>query len=121
MASASDLIKLQGYNTAISGLNQLYDQWTTSEKLIVGTPVEYAIFVHEGTSKMEGRPFMKDAVEEVAKNKGDAMAEKASTGDELLLMIGLEVEAETKQKITDYDAIDSGDMRGGVAVIKMRS
>ena len=30
--------------------------------LIVGTNVEYAPYVHEGTSRMDGRPFISDAV-----------------------------------------------------------
>lgn len=34
----------------------------------VGTNVEYAVFVHEGTSKMVGRPFLRNAIE---KNRDD--------------------------------------------------
>lgn len=34
---------------------------------MVGTNVEYAPYVHEGTSRMRGRPFLRDAGE---KNKG---------------------------------------------------
>lgn len=30
----------------------------------IGTNVEYAPFVHSGTSKMEGRPFLQNAVDE---------------------------------------------------------
>ncbi|KXL53378.1 hypothetical protein CLNEO_13490 [Anaerotignum neopropionicum] len=30
----------------------------------IGTSVEYSPFVHEGTSKMEGRPFLQNAVDE---------------------------------------------------------
>lgn len=29
---------------------------------VIGTDVEYAIFVHEGTRYMEGRPFLVDAL-----------------------------------------------------------
>ena len=28
----------------------------------IGTNIEYATFVHEGTSKMDGRPFIKDGI-----------------------------------------------------------
>jgi HK97 gp10 family phage protein len=30
----------------------------------IGTNVEYASYVHDGTSKMEGRPFLQNAVDE---------------------------------------------------------
>ena len=30
---------------------------------VVGTPVEYALWVHEGTSKMWARPFLTDAIQ----------------------------------------------------------
>lgn len=29
---------------------------------VIGTNVEYALYVHEGTRKMKGQPFLKDAV-----------------------------------------------------------
>ena len=38
----------------------ILDQGLTS---IVSTNVEYAIYVHEGTRRMRGRPFMKQAAE----------------------------------------------------------
>lgn len=36
----------------------------------VGTNVEYAIFVHEGTRYMEGRPFLVDGLEAVTGSRG---------------------------------------------------
>lgn len=68
---------------------------------------------------MEGRPFLKDAVEEVVAKKGDEMAEKASSGDELLLMIGLELEGTTKDKITEYGAVDTTYMRDSTEAIRL--
>lgn len=37
---------------------------------IVGTSVEYAVFVHEGTRYMEGRPFLVDGLEAVTGSRG---------------------------------------------------
>lgn len=34
----------------------------TNKGVVVGTNKEYAIWVHEGTRKMRGRPFMKKAI-----------------------------------------------------------
>lgn len=32
--------------------------------VVVGTNIKYAPYVHEGTYKMQGRPFLKDAIEQ---------------------------------------------------------
>ena len=37
-------------------------------KVEVGSPLDYAVFVHNGTRKLHGRPFIRDAMEE-NKNK----------------------------------------------------
>lgn len=116
---SSDLIKLQGYSSVIGGLDDVLDGWTTNESMVVGTPAEYAIFVHEGTSRMEGRPFLKDAIEEVVAEKGDEMAEKASSGDELVLMIGLELAGTTRDKITEYGAVDTTYMRDSTDAVRL--
>jgi len=39
-----------------------YQAEPANDEVVIGTPVEYAIYVHEGTYKMTGRPFIKDAV-----------------------------------------------------------
>lgn len=36
----------------------------TAHEAIVGATANYAVYVHEGTSRMPGRPFIKDAIEE---------------------------------------------------------
>src|SRR5690242_18761686 len=37
-------------------------------KATVGTPLEYAPYVHDGTRHMEGRPFLTQAADEERKN-----------------------------------------------------
>jgi len=39
-----------------------YQAEPENDQVVIGTPVEYAIYVHEGTYKMTGRPFIKEAV-----------------------------------------------------------
>lgn len=40
----------------------------SSTMAIVQPKVDYAIYVHEGTSKMKARPFMANALDKVKKN-----------------------------------------------------
>lgn len=119
MASSTFPTELIGYSQVVGGLEDLMDGWSTKAEWVVGTDAEYAIFVHEGTSRMEGRPFLTDAVDEVVRSQGDRIAKKASSGDEVVAMIALELEGETKDKITEYNAVDTGAMRSGVAAIQL--
>ena len=51
---------------------------------IVGTPKEYAIYVHEGTSRMQARPFILDNI----------IDEKDTTLDFIAQSIGAEIRKE---------------------------
>lgn len=53
-----------GLNTTKVPNNESSDALSGNvNKLYVGTNVEYASYVHDGTSKMIGRPFLKIAIE----------------------------------------------------------
>jgi hypothetical protein len=53
-------------------------------RVIAGSDIEYAIHVHEGTSKMPGRPFLRDSIlnhrgdylEIIAKTLGEGFTAK---------------------------------------------
>lgn len=42
--------------------NSITHALSGEDSVVIGTNVEYAIYVHEGTSRMKGRPFLRDAV-----------------------------------------------------------
>ena len=47
--------------------------------VVVGSNVEYAEYVHNGTSKMEGRPFLREGIEKT-RDKMQEQAEKIFKG-----------------------------------------
>lgn len=53
----------------------------TAEKnsVVVGSNVSYASFVHSGTSRMEGRPFLREGIDKT-KNQMQEQAEKIFKG-----------------------------------------
>lgn len=116
---ASDLASLAGYADVMEDFEDLMDGWSTDSAWVVGTRAEYAIYVHEGTSKMEGRPFLADAIDEVVRKSGDSLADSSDDADDLISRLALKLEAETKHKITEYEAVESGYMRGTVAAVKV--
>lgn len=48
--------------------------------VVVGTNVPYARYVHEGTYKLHGRPFLRDALEGHAQDIQDICAENLKKG-----------------------------------------
>ena len=57
----------RGYGEPIRQTGELqrdvnHDVNTASRSVTVGNSKEYAPFVHDGTSKMEGRPYIRDAL-----------------------------------------------------------
>lgn len=51
------------------------DVTSSSVRGVVGTPKDYAIHVHEGTSRMQARPFILDAITEEENNILEILSE----------------------------------------------
>lgn len=60
---------------------------STGSHGVIGTNVEYARYVHDGTSRMQARPFLRQGIES-SQPQFDAFIEKA--GDELMARIAAE-------------------------------
>lgn len=73
-----------GYGAPIRDTGNLMGSITSnvvSDRAVdVGTNVEYAGYVHEGTYKMRGRPFLKDALTNGAQEIADVWKEYLSRG-----------------------------------------
>lgn len=117
--AASEFAKLAGKASIIQGLQSLADDWTPQNTWVVGTGVHYAVYVHEGTSRMEGRPYLSDAVRKVVTSKGNQLAAEAENADDLVAKIAFELEGETKNQITAYGAVDTGHLRRSVEARKI--
>jgi len=48
--------------------NSIQTRIESDEKATIGTPLEYAPYVHDGTSRMEGRAFLTQAADEEKRN-----------------------------------------------------
>lgn len=119
MLKGSDFVKLAGYADVVDGLTDLAEEWETRGSWVVGTNVEYAIYVHEGTSRMEGRPYLTDAIDKVVSQKGDQLAAQAENADELVQNIALALEGETKFSIKEYGAVKSGHLMRSIEAQKL--
>jgi len=89
---------------------------------VVGPTVEYAIYIDQGTSRMEARPFARPAAERVQAKLGELIGDDALSagGEDLAKQAALAVEREMKRIITEKDAVDTGAMRASVTVERIQ-
>jgi hypothetical protein len=93
--------------------------------VIVGTNVNYAIYVAFGTKKMDPRPFFRPAISELRRQGVDDFlksntklsAKRIENLDSLVTAVGLALERRVKEIITEKDIIDTGTLRASIAAI----
>lgn len=102
-------VNLAGYATVLSGFEELADQFSGEVTYVVGTNVEYSVFVEFGTRHMQARPYLRPAVRE-AMNKADNLADKADSSEELVKLIALEIE----RSATGKAPVDTGKLQASI-------
>jgi len=118
-------LSLSGMDDAQGMLDDVNIQTSGEDVYVVGPTVHYAVYVDMGTSKMEARPFVKPAAEDVQMNLGHHL-ERHLTADflnaseeEILKAAALAVEKRMKEIITEKGAVDTGTMRASVSIEKV--
>jgi isopropylmalate/homocitrate/citramalate synthase len=76
---------------------------------VVGTTVEYSVYVEFGTSKMAAQPYLRPAVE-AARRKADRVFERAESTDAAVKDLALLIEAEAKRRCP----VDTGNLRASI-------
>lgn len=104
--------KLAGLSSALDVLGSFKEAFTTSDTYVVGTDVEYSIYVEFGTSNMRAQPYMRPAVETVMNNKADDILASASNLDEGLELLAHAIEDEAKRRCP----VDTGNLRASIEV-----
>lgn len=106
----------------VIGLGQLFDGLTdirdaieaSSNGWVVGTNVEYAVYVEFGTRHMEAQPYLFKAAREVMAG-ADSIADKASSTDDLVKRLALAIERRAKEHV----AVDTGNLRSSIEARKL--
>lgn len=88
---------------------------------VVGTAVEYAIYVEFGTSERNPRPFFRPVLTEAKRDLSEFVRRHTETSlsridnpDELTRVIALALARRVKEVITEKGLIDTGTMRASV-------
>jgi hypothetical protein len=117
--------RLEGVEALIDELNEMQERLRGDETWLVGTAVNYAIYLEAGTSDMDPKPFVRPALSEV-RQKGiedfledhtNYTAEEIADLDSLVAALALALERRIKEIITEKGLIDTGTLRASVAAV----
>ena len=105
-------------------LEDLRERWDDSPRYLVGSAVEYAVYVEYGTSKMDPKPFFRPALAEARadlerfiEDNTRKQVEQIDTARELVKTIAFALERRVKEIITEKGLIESGTMRASVKAV----
>jgi len=108
---------LSGFDRLRQTLREEIAGAETTVDYVVGSGVEYSVYLELGTEDMDPKPFVRPAVDEV-ESRLSQIADDADTADELVTKVALALEREIKQTITEKGLIDTGTLRASVTAIR---
>jgi hypothetical protein len=95
----SRFVRAAGFERVMNGFEDLLDS-AGSDTWIVGTNVRYGLYLEFGTRNHPPYPWLRPAIEKVAENDADEIADNAESTEELVAEIALAIERRAKE-ITD--------------------
>ena len=118
-------MEIQGIDTQQRELREERDKWAQpSGTWVVGTAVEYSIYLEYGTSKMDPKPFFRPALAAYQANLEAAVAadtektlDQVDGPEELVRTIAFGLERRVKRIITQKGLIETGTMRASVKAV----
>jgi len=120
--------ELESFNRVLDSLNDIERQLDPGEPVVVGTAVNYSVFLEFGTSDMDPKPFFRPALAElrvkgvegfikdsgILRNKEFSDVEDA---DEVVDALALTLERRIKEIITEKGLIDTGTLRASIVAV----
>lgn len=118
-------IELEGVEQKLEEINDAIEDVTTAKSYLVGTAVEYSVYLELGTSKMDAKPFFKPAINEVRIQGIDGFirhntgidVDALETLDRVLKVLAFALERRIKQIITQKGLVDTGTLRASVLAV----
>jgi len=119
-------LDVDGIERAIDEVREQIDDVQSRAEFVVGTGVEYAIYVEAGTRDMDPRPFFQPVINEVRlqgvggflKHNTQTSVEALDTLDQVLKALVFAIERRVKEIITQKGLIDTGVMRASVVAVR---
>lgn len=105
-------INIIGFADVVDALD--YNPLGTVE-YVVGTNVEYSVYVEYGTSSQQAQPYMRPALERAIRDF-DTYANSADSPKELVEKLALRVEREAKEEVP----VDTSTLRNSIEAERVR-
>lgn len=113
MPPGNRFVKLVGFNAVVNNFKKVRKNLGPAT-WVVGTPVEYSIYVEFGTSRMAAQPYLRPAVEHAKRNLASIIG-NAKTLPEAIRAIALAIERKAKQLCP----VDTGTLRASISASQM--
>lgn len=117
-------VDVDGLEQTIEKLDRLEERWTDDSRWVVGTAVEYAVYLEFGTSKMDPKPFFRPALQEARRDIEGFIRDNTRTTvseiddvQELVRAVAFALERRVKEIITRKGLIDTGTLRASVQAV----
>ena len=91
------------------------EMYTDSSVFVVGTNVEYSVYVEFGTSKMEAQPYLRPAIEAAVRD-ADRLFETSGDIEEFKRKLALTIEAEAKNRVP----VKTTNLKGSIEAERVR-
>lgn len=98
--------RLLGMGSVLDELNDLTIEVGSDAVYVVGTNVTYSVHQEFGTVYQDGTPHLRPAIRSTQSRIGQ-LAQKADSGDDLIRLIALDIEAGAKRRAP----VDTGNLR----------
>lgn len=117
--------EVEGFRRVLESLDDLEERFDSDRRFLVGTAVNYAIFLEFGTSDMDPKPFFRPAlaelrqkgIERFVEDNSNLETEAIRDLDNLLGAVALSLERRIKEIITQKGLIDTGTLRASVLAV----
>lgn len=125
MAEKIDVtVEMDGAKQVTSTFDAAIDAAMNEPAWVVGTNVEYAVYLEHGTSRMQPYPFLGPAVEYVMANEADGIADSADSIDGLIGGIALAIERRAKHYassgVPPGPDVDTGTLKSSIRAQRVR-
>jgi hypothetical protein len=117
-------VSTSGFDALEERLNALEERVTDTASWVVGTRVEYAVYLEFGTRHMDPKPFLRPAVQEAKTNTAGFIRKNTKltladidSAEELVQTLALALERRIKEIITEKDLIETGTLRASIAAV----
>lgn len=135
----ANFARFVGLADMLDAIDDLKDQVDGGASFVVGTGVEYGVYLEFGTSKMPAYPWMRPAIRELQRNPERFIAANSPTSidevdstDELVEAVALALERKLKQNVNaggagdrspgtdpEHPAVDTGNLRASIRAVRI--